>query len=146
MDLDNGNNSMHLRGDSQPRVLAVDDDEDNLLLMTYVLTCIGCTFTTANSGEVVLPLTIGYQPDLILLDIVLPQVNGIEIMQMLQQDPQTAHIPIVVVTALALAEEKQQIIESGCQGYMSKPYLLKDLEEMICHYLQQPLIYAPRVG
>lgn len=76
-----------------------------------------------------------YQPDLILLDIMLPDLNGIEIVQYLKRDPQTMTIPIVAVTAMARAEDRKRILDAGCNDYIKKPYIIDELEAMIRRYL-----------
>ena len=116
-------------------ILAVDDDEDNLLLLTEVLEPLNCLVMTATRGQTALLLAQGYQPDLILLDVMLPDVNGIEVVQRLKQNQETAKIPVVAVTALAREEDRDLLILAGCSNYISKPYLLEDLEALIRLYL-----------
>ena len=116
-------------------ILAVDDDEDNLLLLTEVLEPLNCLVMTATHGQTALLLAQGYQPDLILLDAMLPDVNGIEVVQRLKQNEETAKIPVVAVTALAREEDRDRLILAGCSNYISKPYLLEDLEALIRQYL-----------
>jgi len=116
-------------------ILAVDDDEDNLLLLTEVLEPLNCLVMTATHGQTALLLAQGYQPNLILLDVMLPDLNGIEVVQRLKQNQQTAKIPVVAVTALARAEDRDRLILAGCNDYISKPYILEDLEALIRCYL-----------
>jgi CheY-like chemotaxis protein len=116
-------------------ILAVDDNEDNLLLLTEVLEPLNCLVLTATHGQTALLLAQGYQPDLILLDVMLPDVNGIEVVQRLRQNEETAKIPVVAVTALAREEDRDRLILAGCNNYISKPYLLEDLEALIRQYL-----------
>lgn len=116
-------------------ILAVDDNEDNLLLLTEVLEPLNCLVMTATHGQTALFLAQGYQPDLILLDVMLPDVNGIEVVQRLKQNQETAKIPVVAVTALAREEDRDRLILAGCNNYISKPYLLEDLEAVIRQYL-----------
>lgn len=118
-----------------PIVLAVDDDEDNLLLMTYTLEPLDCSVITAVDGDTALEKARTYQPDLILLDIMLYPTNGMEIVAKLKQDPKTRSIPVVAVTALARSEDKDRILEAGCDDYISKPYMLEDIEALIHRYL-----------
>ena len=121
--------------EQMPLVLAVEDNEDNLLLIAYVLEQFNCTFMTATDGRKALSLAREYQPDLILLDMVLPEVSGIELISRFKQDKLTSRIPIIAVTGLVLAREREQIESAGCDDYISKPYLLNDLEAVIRRYL-----------
>ena len=72
-----------------PIVLAVDDDEDNLELLTQILQFVKCSFITAEDGQTAINLAQQYQPDMILLDMMLPDINGIEVVKSLRQNPQT---------------------------------------------------------
>lgn len=81
-----------------------------------------------------------YLPDLILLDIVLSEINGIEIARILKEDKLTNHIPIIAVTGLALANEREKIQQSGCDDYLCKPFLISELEAKIDSFLKQFLI------
>ncbi len=119
----------------KPLVLAVDDDEDNLLLLTEVLTPLSCTVITATYGQQALNLAIEQQPALILLDVMLPDISGIEIVRQLKQNPQTMTIPVIAVTALARPEDRDRLFLAGCDDYVSKPYMLDDLEAVIHYYL-----------
>src|SRR5919199_280511 len=93
----------------RPLVLAVEDDEDNLVLVMQVLTLLECSFITATEGQTALLKAQTYQPDLILLDMMLPKMNGIEVVQQLKHNPQTMTIPVIAVTAMARAEDRERI-------------------------------------
>lgn len=115
-------------------ILAVDDDEDNLLLLTEVLDSLNCFVITATHGQSALLLAHGYQPNLILLDVMLPDLNGMDVVRRLKENQRTAPIPVIAVTALATSEDRDRLILAGCDGYISKPYILEDLEALIqCH-------------
>jgi CheY-like chemotaxis protein len=120
---------------SQPLILAVDDDEDNLLLLTEVVTPLECIVITATDGQQALELATERQPALILLDAMLPDISGIEVVQQLKQNPLTMNIPVVAVTALARQEDRDRLLLAGCNDYISKPYMLDDLEAVINHHL-----------
>lgn len=126
----------------KPLILAVDDDEDNLLLLTEVLEFMSCSFITATHGQTTLDLAQVYQPDLILLDVMLPDLNGIEVVHRLKQNSQTKHVPVVAVTALARAEDRDRLLLAGCNDYISKPYMLDELEAVICHHLNRTSFVA----
>lgn len=124
---------------SRPLVLVVDDHEDNLMLISLAVEqLLECSLITAKDGHTTISLAERYQPDLILLDIVLPELNGIEVIRRLKQHPETKHIRIVAVTALAKIEDCDRILATGCDDYISKPYMLEDLEAVINRYLPTP--------
>ncbi|MEP0769222.1 response regulator [Trichocoleus sp. ST-U1] len=114
-----------------PVVLAVDDDEDNLLLLAYVLEPLNCSIITAIDGHSAFEKARTEQPNLILLDIMLPDLDGLQIVRQLREDPETRTIPVIAVTALARAEDRDRILTAGCNDYISKPYLLEDLEAVV---------------
>lgn len=109
-------------------ILAVDDHDDSLLLITQILTRHDRTLLTAQNGETALTLAQTFRPDLILLDIVLPDLSGFEVVHRLRQNAATASIPVIAVTALARADDRQKLLQAGCNDCVSKPYLLEDLE------------------
>ncbi len=120
--------------DQRPLVLAVDDDEDNLYLLTYILELLDCAVITAGNGEDTLALAKKYQPDIILLDILLPDLHGIEVIHRLKQNELTSLIPIIVVTALARTQDRDQAIVAGCNEYITKPFNIQNLENLIRYY------------
>jgi len=121
---------------NQPLILAVDDDEDNLLLLTEVLRPLECLFITATQGQTAINLAQDHQPSLILLDIMLPDLSGIEVVHQLKQNPQTMTIPVIAVTALAREEDRDHLLLAGCDDYISKPYMIDELEAIIRRYLR----------
>ena len=131
--LDNG----QLPALSQPLILAVDDDEDNLVLLTEVLEAMKCSVISATHGQTALKLAQNCHPDLILLDVMLPDVNGLEVVHHLRQNPQTMTVPVIAVTAMARAEDRERVLSAGCDNYISKPYMLDDLEVLVRSYLDQ---------
>ena len=129
-----------------PLILAVDDDEDNLVLLTEVIEAMKCSLITATDGQTALKLAQNCQPDLILLDVMLPDVNGLEVVHRLRQNPQTITIPVIAITALARAEDRERVLLAGCDNYISKPYMLDDLEALVRSYLEQiphPVLRSP---
>ncbi|NMG11200.1 response regulator [Brasilonema sp. UFV-L1] len=118
-----------------PLILAVEDNEDNLLLLSYALESIGCKLICQKDCSTTLLVAKEYQPDLILLDILLPGVSGIDIVRSLKQEPLTSHIAAIAVTALASAEDRERILSAGFNDYISKPYMIEDLESLVRRYL-----------
>lgn len=123
----------------RPVILAVDDDEDNLVLVSLAVEqMFNCSLIAAVNGEAAITLTHLYQPDLILLDILLSDLNGIDVVRRLKRHPDTETIPIIAVTALATVENRANLLAAGCDDYLSKPYMLEDLEAVIRRHLQIP--------
>src|SRR6476469_11283275 len=85
----------------RPLVLAVDDNHDNLELLTQILDLLGCECVGAVDGYAALSAAVDRHPDLIVIDICLPDIDGMEVVKRVQQNPDIRHIPIVAVTALA---------------------------------------------
>ncbi len=119
----------------QSTVLAVDDNEDNLMLLTEVLRTFDCSLVTATHGQMALMLAQSCHPDLILLDVMLPDLNGEEVVHHLKENPQTEDIPVIAVTALAREEDRDRLLRAGCIDYISKPYMLEELEARIRYHL-----------
>lgn len=124
---------------TKPLILAVDDDEDNLLLLAYALEPLGCSLITAVDGLSALRIAQTYQPDLILLDILLPRMDGTEVAFQLKRDPKTQKIPVIAVTALASVKDQENILQAGCDDYISKPYMIDDMETIVRRYLRLPV-------
>lgn len=127
-------------------VLAVDDDEDNLTLLIYTLEPLDCDIVGKTSGQAALLFAQETQPDLILLDVLLPDIHGIDLVRCLKQDNRTRHIPIIALTGLASSEDRAALLEEGCSHYLSKPYMLDELEAIVQHYLVRPDIPSPLVS
>ncbi len=125
-----------------PLVLAVDDSEDNLGLIGQIIELLGCSFMGASDGQTALALAKQSQPDLVRLDICMPDVDGIEVVRRLKQDPQTGNIPVVAVTGLAKAEDCDRILAAGCAECITKPFVLENLEATLCRHLNlQPFLF-----
>lgn len=122
----------------QPLILIVDDHKDNLLFASYVIESLGMRPAITDNSEKCLKLVKILLPDLILLDIVMPVLSGLEITRIIKQDSQTCHIPIIAVTGLTRPKDTSQIIEVGFDDYIIKPYLIEELESKIYNYLKHP--------
>ncbi|HEY9668085.1 MAG TPA: response regulator [Coleofasciculaceae cyanobacterium] len=121
----------------QSLVLVVDDNEDNLLLLAFLLEQLGCTIVVAADGRTALDLAKRYQPTLILLDMMLPDIDGIEVLSHLRQNPLTAMTPVIAVTAMARSEDRERILAAGCNEYITKPYMIDELEILLRDYLSK---------
>jgi len=126
--------------DKRPLVLAVDDNLDNLELLAQILDLFGCECMGAVDGYAAISAAVDRPPDLIVLDICLPDIDGIEVVKRMQQNPELRDIPIVAVTALAKAEDRDRILKAGCVEYLSKPFNIKDLEMVIRQHLNSPMV------
>ncbi len=129
------NSSGSFKGNIQSLILAVDDNEDNLQLISELLVIINCCFITAKDGKDALAMAQDYQPQLILLDMMLPDMSGIEVASCLKQNPQTREISIIAVTAMARGEDKERFVMAGCDDCVTKPYIIDELEAIIRQYI-----------
>jgi two-component system cell cycle response regulator DivK len=123
----------------KPLILAVDDDEDNLLLLAYALEPLDCNLLTATDGRTAFQKAQAQRPDLILLDIRLPYMDGTEVVSQLRKDSKTKTIPVIAVTALAGLDDRESLLQVGCDDYISKPYLIEDMEALVRRFLRLPI-------
>ena len=124
----------------EPLILIVDDNYDNLLFASCVIKSLGMHYTVTDDSEKCLNLVSKLLPDLILLDIVMPKIDGLEITRRIKQDRNMRHIPIIAVTGLTRIEDISKIMEAGCDEYISKPYFIEDLESKIYGCLKCSLV------
>lgn len=136
-------------------VLLVDDEPDNLEVVAETLRFYGLTVRTARDGVEGLEALGEFTPDLVLLDLSMPKMDGWEMRQRIKFNPATANIPVVALSAHAMAGDKERAIQSGFDGYITKPVniatILKDLSETLDeNYKPQPAmpvaVAAPLVG
>jgi CheY-like chemotaxis protein len=107
--------------DKLPTILVVDDDQQNLELVQAYLEDIECETLAARDGIEALELVAGGKPDLILLDVMMPKMSGFEVCRRLKNDPETSHIPVIMVTALNEFGDIERGIDSGTDDFVSKP-------------------------
>ncbi|MDP2157928.1 MAG: response regulator [Nitrospirota bacterium] len=105
----------------KPKILIVDDEEKNLKLMGIILQSYGYDFQTASNGLEALEKTKEYSPDMIFLDIMMPEMDGYETCRRLREDPATKFIPVVMVTALGDQEARNKGLEAGANDFLTKP-------------------------
>jgi CheY-like chemotaxis protein len=103
------------------KILLIEDNEQNQYLATFLLHSHGHEVTPAESGLLGIELARQMHPDLILLDIQLPGMNGYEVARALKSDEQLKTIPIVAVTSYAMVGDREQALSAGCDGYIEKP-------------------------
>lgn len=102
-------------------VLVVDDNEQNLELLVAYLEDLQCDTIAASTGIEALEIVKEKMPDLVLLDVMMPKMSGFEVCRRLKADPQTGHIPIIMVTALSELADIERAIDSGTDDFLSKP-------------------------
>ena len=102
-------------------VLVVEDNPTNMTLATFLLKSAGHTVLSATDGEAALALARAEQPHLILMDIQLPGMDGLEATAQLKLDDATRRIPVIALTALAMKGDEERILAAGCDGYIAKP-------------------------
>ena len=117
-------------------VLAVDDNQLNLELVGHVLEAAGHLVRTASSGPEALEAVRRETPDVILLDIGLPVMDGYQVLAELRKDPSTAAIPVVALTAYAMAADEHRAREAGFDGFLPKPIEVRTLAQSITAILE----------
>ena len=117
------------------KILVVEDNPLNMKLLEMVLRAKNYTLLKATDGEEALDMAMREQPDLIIMDIQLPKMSGLEVTRKLRETPAFSHTPIIGVTAYAMKGDKEKIIESGCDAYLSKPINTRELPEVIAAML-----------
>jgi two-component system cell cycle response regulator DivK len=103
------------------RILCIEDNEQNLYLVTFILQAAGHEVLQARSGQEGIEFAGRSLPDLILLDIQLPEMDGYEIARRLRSNPALAKTPMVAVTSYAMVGDREKALESGCDDYIEKP-------------------------
>ncbi len=109
-----------------PKVLIVEDNAANMALATFLLQSAGHTVVTATDAEAGLTLARADQPDLILMDIQLPGMDGLAATALLKSDEATRAIPVIALTALVMKGDEERIRAAGCDGYIAKPLAYKE--------------------
>jgi CheY-like chemotaxis protein len=107
--------------DKKPTVLVVDDNIQNLELLLAYLEDVDCETISATGGLEAIEMVKAQQPDLILLDVMMPKISGFEVCRKLKSDPETTHIPVIMVTALNEMGDIERAIDSGTDDFLSKP-------------------------
>lgn len=119
------------------KVLIVEDNELNMKLFDDLLGAHGYDTVKTREGTRVLDIARAEKPDLIIMDIQLPEVSGIEVTQRLKSDPDLKHIPVVAVTAFAMKGDEEKIRQGGCEDYVSKPISIVEFMKVVQKYLEK---------
>jgi two-component system cell cycle response regulator DivK len=117
------------------KVLIIEDNAANMTLATFLLQSAGHSVLSATDAETGLTLARGQQPDLVLMDIQLPGMDGLEATALLKRDESTRDIPVIALTALAMKGDEERIRAAGCDGYIAKPLAYKDFLATIATHL-----------
>jgi len=117
------------------KVLIIEDNAANMTLATFLLQSAGHSVLSATDAETGLTLARAQQPDLVLMDIQLPGMDGLEATALLKTDASTRDIPVIALTALAMKGDEERIRGAGCDGYIAKPLAYKDFLATIATHL-----------
>jgi two-component system cell cycle response regulator DivK len=117
-------------------ILIVEDNEKNMKLVRDLLQVKGYRTVETETAEEGLRIAVEKKPSLILMDIQLPGMNGIEALKHLRADPQTKDIPVIAVTASAMSQDREIIMSAGFNGYQRKPIAIKDFLEAVRQTLE----------
>lgn len=118
-----------------PRILVVDDDPNSRKIIELMLLSQGYSLIFAENGREAITKACSEAPDLILMDVLMPVMNGHEATRRLKADARTQAIPVVALTALAFASDRQEALAVGCDGYLSKPFTRRELLEVVRQFL-----------
>jgi CheY-like chemotaxis protein len=113
------------------QVLVVEDNEKNMKLVRDVLRATGYATLEATTGEDAVELAQAHEPALVLMDVQLPGIDGLEALRRLRQEELTASIPVLAVTAQAMSGDRERFLEAGFDGYLAKPIDVAELIQVV---------------
>jgi CheY-like chemotaxis protein len=116
-------------------ILVVEDNERNLKLLRDVLEYAGYDVRVARTAEDGITSAVGEPPDLVLMDLQLPGIDGMEALRRLRENVRTAHIPVVAVTAQAMKQDRERALEAGFNGYIEKPISVRAFPDQVRSFL-----------
>ena len=117
------------------RILVVEDNELNMKLLNDVLEAHGYDVMSTGRGAVAIEMAQQYHPDLILMDLQLPDLSGLEATTRLKANAETRRIPVIAVTAFAMAGDERKALDHGCDAYVAKPIVLRDFLNLIVGFI-----------
>ncbi len=118
------------------RILYIEDNFENRLLVRRILLAEGYEFEEADNAELGIQLALVNPPDLILMDISMPNINGLTATRMIRESSALQRIPVVALTANAMQHDLETTLEAGCDGYIIKPIDVDRFPDQILHYLR----------
>jgi two-component system cell cycle response regulator DivK len=121
----------------QKSILIVEDNELNMKLFNDLLEAHGYKTIKTRSGIEAVALARQHRPDLILMDIQLPGISGLEVTQKMKNDSDLRHIPVIAITAFAMKGDEEKILKGGCEAYLSKPISIVKFLETVRNYLKE---------
>ena len=116
-------------------ILVVEDNERNLKLVRDVLEYVGYDVRVARTAEDGIALAVKERPDLVLMDLQLPGIDGMEALRRLRESPRTADIPVVAVTAQAMKQDRERALDAGFNGYVEKPITVRAFPDQVRRFL-----------
>ena len=116
-------------------ILIVEDEPKNMKLLRDLLQRFGYEILEAPDGEQGVKITREKIPDLILMDIMMPKMDGLEATRIIKADNKTKHIPVIALTSYAMKGDREKTIEAGCDGYIAKPIDIQEVLKTIEHFL-----------
>lgn len=119
------------------KILIVEDNPQNMRLVEMALSAESYTLLEATNGEEALGVARKELPDLIIMDIQLPKMSGLEVTKKLREIPEFNRTPIIAITAYAMKGDKEKALDAGCNAYLSKPISARDLPQLIAKMLVQ---------
>ena len=118
-------------------ILYIEDNDTNRMLVRRVLTAEGYTLLEAPDGPAGVRAAEEHVPDLILMDINLPELDGYEVTSRIKRNPQLSHIPVVAMTANVMQGDREKSLDAGCDGYIQKPIDIDLLPEQVAKFLMR---------
>ncbi len=119
------------------KILIVEDIPGLIHILELEVQRLGYETILANNGQEAVEMALAQLPNLIMMDIMMPEMDGLEAARLIRENPKTRSIPIIAVTALSSRKDKEKCLESGCDDYLSKPFTASQLSSSITELLKQ---------
>ena len=120
-----------------PKILIVEDNEMNMRLFSDLLKSKKYDVLQCLDGKKALDMVVKNRPDLVLMDIQMPEISGLEVTSLIRKTPEVSNTKIVAVTAFAMKGDEQKILEGGCNGYIAKPIAVADFLSTVDDFLKR---------
>jgi two-component system, cell cycle response regulator DivK len=122
---------------SERTILYIEDNEYNRKIVRQLLGRTSYRLVEANDGESGVAMALQEIPQLILMDVQLPKMSGLDATRVLKADPRTSHVPIIVITSFALSGDREKAAAAGADSYLAKPYSPRELLALVRQYLPE---------